>query len=317
MQVSFTHQIHWKNAFYNSLEEYCAVLPKLFGKKVKHYRCPETKEGIAKKIAIKIAILLSHLTLIIPLAIYIGKAICRKVASLKITVPSENIHPDHVKTAKQIRKLREDTQYVPPECKDFRHGLRLEMPVDSIFDELCPDQNDREVIILGKTIKLPRLFHNVLSPELSGKKDQILAKGFNDFINVHGVEEAKGGIKNLLNMMIEGVVRAPYTGRLEEGMPEFVAGPHGPYYVILDPRYSSTAYRRKGLWKEDAVVAFLVPSHENRSFLDKGLTIAVERGFITKEEKKKALKKVITYDEFIALPARMRKWEFLLKAHLN
>ena len=75
--------------------------------------------------------------------------------------------------------------------------------------------------------------------------------------------------------------------------------------------------KRNGLWSESTQVAFLVPTEENRTFLDKGLTHAVKRGYITENEKKTALRKVITYDQFIALPQKVRHSEQLLRAFLN
>ena len=53
-------------------------------------------------------------------------------------------------------------------------------------------------------------------------------------IYAHGVEEAKGGMNNLLMMSIANCVRVPssYWGHFKEGMPNMSPLCHGPYYII-------------------------------------------------------------------------------------
>lgn len=342
MKVSYSNQIHWKNSHRNSFEEYCAVLPKLCGKKVKHYQqindknvhlAPQEKEkNRAKAIALKIVVLLSHLTLIVPLVMYLGKAIQRKIASLKIALPIDHVKPEHLDFAKEIRKLREDSQYVP---NDHDQNLRFNLPADSILDELylCSPEilEERHVEILEIVKKkYPEIIVDMplnkgqfdpyfsLPKELHEKQKQILAPGFNDFTSVHGVEAHKGGVRNLLNILIEGVLRAKWSGRLEGGNGEYYAGPHGPYYIILDSQSHDASVRRKGIYDERAFVAILVPDERIRhDFLENGLNKAIERGWITEKEKRNSMKKVITYDEFIALPKSKRYSEKLLAAHLK
>jgi hypothetical protein len=297
----------------NLFEEYCAVLPRFLGRSVKYYSLNTRGEAVIadrrkESTVKKILILLSHMTLIVPAAMYAGKAINRLIRPAKISTLPPNLENFDEEQAKkdyiEIRRLREDSSYIPNECKQLRFPLRLWLPIDRILN--LPFEN---LLCLYAFSPLDR--------ELAAKQEQILANDFNGFRCVHGVEAAKGGRRNILNMMLEGVVRAPYTGGLLDGPPDFCAGPHGPYYVILDPNYSNQASKRKGLWAEKAQVAFLVPSADDREYLVQGLSKACEKKYITEGEKKRALRKVITYDEFIALPKNVRHREKKLAAWLK
>ena len=332
MQVAFFNPIHWLNPTNsqnsNIFEEYCAVLPQAFGRSIRHYQQIDSERVVPcssppvekdwKSTAKKIAILFSHLTIIIPLVMYIGKALNRKAAPLQIVSPAV-LNPEnhqYLEVAQEIRKLRENSHYIPKECLRFPPPVRFKLPVDSILEELDPSLKSEQESIMPGFNFLTRI--KPLDTELRQKQKEILAEGFNGFNCVHGVENLKGGIRTVFNIMLEGVLRATWTGALIDGMPEYVAGPHGPYYVILDPSFLSTtkAGNRMGLWSEEAQIAFLVPQEEDRQFLDKGLKKAVERGYITEEEKLRALQKVITYDEFIQLPNRERHSENRLAQYL-
>lgn len=51
----------------------------------------------------------------------------------------------------------------------------------------------------------------------------------------HGVEGDKGGLETLFNIMVYGVIGAGCgIGSLVNGDPSLFAGPHGPFYVLLD-----------------------------------------------------------------------------------
>lgn len=343
MAVSFFHQIHWSDGGANFFEEYCAVVPQAFGRSIKHYQqidqehavpfAPSPKSGW-KNTAQKILIFVSHCTLVVPLVMYTGKAIQRQKTSLKIAPPGiqrllEN--STHLKEAVEIRRLREDDGYVPDECKKIPIPIRQTLPADSILEELYPELKD--LSFLEKI----SYFNEALPHDLECKQEQILQPNFNGFHCAHGIENLKGGKRNLLNVMLEGVLRAPHAGGLQNGRPDYAAGPHGPYYVILNPndfnRVLKTlglwhcvifdrdgynqALQRLSLWHEESQVAFLVPSSSDRQFLEQGLSKAVERGYITEEEKFRSLRKVITYDEFIQLPFEERRHEKKLQAWLE
>lgn len=53
-------------------------------------------------------------------------------------------------------------------------------------------------------------------------------------ILAHGVEEAKGGLHNILMMLISNKIYIPaqYWGSLQNGMPNISSLNHGPYYLI-------------------------------------------------------------------------------------
>lgn len=340
MNASFFNQIHYKNKIENIFEEYCAVLPNFLGKTVKHYQQHDDKNFVPistpstnnwKNTAKNIAILLSHITLVVPLAMYIGKAINRKLTPFTISPPAlldPNNHK-YLEKAKEIRKLREDSKYIPKECKGARLAIRFNLPADSIMEEMEPGSSFakqmlnlrnnllKNVETLSHSIKPEKKENKFFNNDLNQKQKLILSPNFNNFSCAHGIEELKGGKRNLLNAMIEGVLRAPCSGGLMDGPSDCVAGPHGPYYVILNSKEASSAGRRYGLWSEKGQIAYLVPSQETREFLEKGLTIAVERGYITEEEKNRSLRKVITYDEFIQLPHSVRHSERMLKNWLD
>ncbi|MBS3127183.1 hypothetical protein J4228_03390 [Candidatus Woesearchaeota archaeon] len=124
-----------------------------------------------------------------------------------------------------------------------------------------------------------------------------------------GIEEDKGGMRNMLNIMLEGEVRFGQTGPLVKGLPEWAAGPHGPYYVVLDEskrvfrtaddplfRYSPVTF------PEDAHVAYLVPLEADRELVSRALDEAVKKNLLTAAERDAILSKTITYDDYLRLP---------------
>lgn len=324
MQVTFSQQIHWANSCKNIVEEYCAVSSQAFGRTIRQYRQHDEMQVIPhavqslpkdwKDTVKKIVIIASHVTLIVPLAMYLAKAAIRKMRPMIIAPPAlAHLHNElYLEEAREIRLLREDAHYVPEPCKRMRAApIRFHLPADSVLAELYPDFKDMDIF------SRIYFFSRNLDDELNRKEKQILAQGFNNFKCAHGIENLKGGVRNLLNVMIEGVLRAPHTGGLMTGMPEFVAGAHGPYYVICNPTYIDVIAKRRGLWEEDAQVAFLVPDSADRTFLERGLSKAVELGYITEDEKIRGLHKVLTYDEFIQLPQPERHCEQKLKSWLR
>ena len=255
MQVSYSDQIHWSDSNKDVCEEYCAVLPQSFGRIVKQCQQYDDKQAVPCSIKTRVAkyrpkilILFSHFTVIVPLAVCVGKAINRKLNPLNIAPPALlNPHNhQYLEEAKEIRKLREDSHYVPEGCMRFPAPIRFKLPADSILEELYPEIKSKDLL------ERMMAFYTPLNEDLKQKQEQILAQGFNGFSCAHGIENAKGGVRNLLNVMLEGVLRAPYAGGLMEGPSDLVAGSHGPFYVILNPAYSNAANHRWGLWNEDA-----------------------------------------------------------------
>lgn len=317
MKVSYFDQVNWFSSKKNIFEQYCAVIPKVFGRKIKYFEevdknRVEMSPIPSWNVLIKMAVIVSHFTLFLPVFFYAGKAINRKIHHLELRPEDPSyVDPKYVEVAKEIRKLRNDPAYVPEVCKRFPMPIRMDVPADSIIDEMDPNFPKLDLFSNFK------LLMQKLPPDIQELQNTLLEKGFNSFYCVHGIENAKGGIRNLLNIMIEGVLRAPYSGGLNDGPSDIAAGPHGPYYVVLNPAYDSVVSKRCFLWKERAQVAFLVPQAEDRQFLEKGLSLAVERGYITEREKKRALAKVITYQEFVELPKAIRHSEAALEKWLQ
>lgn len=338
----------------NFVESYCSILTNFLCKSVKHYQQIDSNAVVPvsspqntwKQTAAKILVVSSLLIPVIPLLMLAAKWGLRKINHLQVQPPAYQNPANHcyLEEAREIRNFRENPAYVSPkDNKKMALHCRTDLPADLIINSLFKDEAPAEInsqellpqldhpakqektqfqLDLGNIANLMnKQFYSLpwqkylkdlhsLDKSVKAKQDKILEEGFNGFLCVQGIESNKGGIRNLLNVLIEGVARTPYAGGLIEGDAAYCAGPHGPFYMILD------SSNRKMIWDEDAQIAYLVPEQRHRKFLEEALTVAEQRGYITEEEKLKALKKVITYDEFIALPYLQRHSETLLKRWL-
>ena len=180
---------------------------------------------------------------------------------------------------KEVRKIRE-SNYIPDRYKS-RGNIRLflpaymvkaNMPEEHVF---CRNDFKYKEAALKKECKHP----------------------------AHGVEDMKGGQVNLLNIMIEGIVQADYTGPLANGTSNWFAGPHGPYYLIFDKEamYDHIEKYANKIFYESCIMVYLVPDEKSRLFYVKGLKKALEMRYITEEEMNRVLGKLITYEEFIGM----------------
>jgi|GEM_PF-5547661 len=131
----------------------------------------------------------------------------------------------------------------------------------------------------------------VINPkQTTANSNQKLFKfGEENNIIAHGVDEDKGGFKNLLPISIEGI-KSPtpgensFAGQLSNGDPAFFSGPHGPYYVVLKPDF---IYTNDGTIPPSEHTAYLFPDEASKSeFL----------GMINNSE---TAAKVFTYDEYL------------------
>ena len=158
--------------------------------------------------------------------------------------------------------------------------------------------------------------------QVSDLNERVLKR--RNLLAAHGVEEAKGGMRNMLNIMLEGEVRFGQTGPLAKGNPQFFAGDHGPYYVVLDEskrvfrkaddplfRYSPTTF------PEDAHVAYIIPLEQDRELVSRALDEAVNKNLITAAERDAILSKTITYDDYLRLPDEALKGPQQLAAELK
>lgn len=347
MLPAFSAQINYKSDEKSSLdgvknfvEGYCSILTDVvysdvLGRSVKHYQQIDSKNAVPvsnpqsswKQTVAKIIVIGSLLIPVIPLLMFAAKWINRKINVLHIQPPAFQNPDNHcyLEKAREIRNFRVNPAYVSPqENKKMAFHFRNDLPADLIINSLFKDEVVEDKVVEKKVWNpfmmcdhFPWQKHlrdlHCLNESAKAKQDKILEEGFNGFRSVQGLEDMKGGIRNLLNIMVEGVVRTPYAGGLIKGDSSYCAGPHGPFYVILKPSFLPGNM----VWDEDAQIAYLVPEQQHREFLEKALNEAEQRGYITEGEKIKALKKVITYDEFIALPEKERHSEQALKRWLG
>jgi hypothetical protein len=122
----------------------------------------------------------------------------------------------------------------------------------------------------------------------------------------HGVAENKGGIKNLINIMLEGMLYTQFAGPLTLGNPSMNAGHHGPFFVILDTKLFQQEREKKrevflSGFKEKFHMAYLVPSERHKEKIFLFLEIAEKKLWISKEEKNFLKNKVITYQRLIQI----------------
>lgn len=131
-------------------------------------------------------------------------------------------------------------------------------------------------------------------------------------IFAHGCERGKGGLLSLINILLEGELRKGCYGSLghiSNPMRSSEAAPHGPFYVILDPKQSSQP-RGGGTiplrflnpdYVKPRNVAFLVPLKLDKELVLKALNAALEARIVTPEEAEDLEKRVFTITEFCNL----------------
>ncbi|QLH36045.1 MAG: hypothetical protein HWD61_07875 [Parachlamydiaceae bacterium] len=239
------------------------------------------------RIALTIVKIVSYFTGFVPLILLIGKALHRARHSYKVL--ECNPLPAHLtdKYILRVRQLRADETWIPdlnecrknvylretpawqviksmPEIKELIDKFKLD------FDQLPTEEKENPMNFL----KLDPLEFFILDSlqshmhQLDGgnfDQKQIFAKGFG--VDAHGIEVQKGGIHNLLNIMLEGIIFSRWFGPLADGLPEFNAGPHGPYYIIIDSQKMkmdkrSSPRAQAGMIEEEYHKAYIVPEKD-------------------------------------------------------
>jgi len=183
----------------------------------------------------------------------------------------------------------------------------------------------RETLIYQKAFALPTLellSHLPLQPkerhheEIEKERklqDYVLAAGKN--LHAHGIAPKRGGMKNLLNVMLEGFLSCAGVGPLSHGGWDNSAGPHGPIYIILDGGQVKKGAGDKQLkeskevfqeqhFPEEKHLAYVVPGKRDAQLAKDTLAIACEEGFITSAECNKIFTKVLTYKELLDMQVR-------------
>jgi len=144
------------------------------------------------------------------------------------------------------------------------------------------------------------------NPALFELEEKVLAHG-GAHVCAHGIEVRKGGMQNLINIMLEGLVRNQYCGGFTRGDPSWSAGEHGPYYVLIDLKKLQDDAKhgrrhRPGMIDEIYHIGYVIPSKRRRKFLFTALEKAEEIGMLIKEEVQNLKAKVLTYKEFLEIP---------------
>ncbi|MBF0208572.1 MAG: hypothetical protein HQK53_16980 [Oligoflexia bacterium] len=134
-------------------------------------------------------------------------------------------------------------------------------------------------------------------------------------LEAHGVERQKGGLLNLLDIMIEGLLYAKWHGPMGMGMPDFFAGPHGPYYIFIDLETDEKNDISNGnsdaipdikrlqrhIYSSNRQLAYLIPDRYKETLTEK-LHLAQAQGLITLKEKEELINKILTYSDYLLLP---------------
>lgn len=122
---------------------------------------------------------------------------------------------------------------------------------------------------------------------------------FGGQITAHGVEEAKGGMYNLLMMAVSNKIYAPqiYWGNLVPGLPNISPVSHGPYYVIYKtPFYPQEKVPNNPFFSDIACI--LVPFESNKALLSNTMDEMVAYELTTGSVRSLFLSKLRSYEEF-------------------
>lgn len=182
------------------------------------------------------------------------------------------------------------------------------------FKGQLPDYNNiREILVSAKGLKdqkpskAKELFKSLFKMPYKNTRTidtdelSLIESQFGARIIAHGVEEAKGGMYNLLLMCVADKVWAPsaYWGPFVSGLPNVSPLSHGPYYLIYKmPTINETAPIPNNP-KLSNIARILLPFGENRSILIEKLDEMVQKELITESAKDNFVSKLITYAEFL------------------
>lgn len=199
-----------------------------------------------------------------------------------------------------VRRKREDVDYIPP----YHESPKVRWAYERANVPSFALARDLEINHAEKLQGTP--YEKGNRPDDSGPPDF----KFEHYAGISGVgiESMKGGIFTLLDILIDGQLIANYYGPLVGNDPGLSAGPHGPFYVILndqkiekrrDERNSSDYARlEKRILGEDYVLHYLVPLEHHRKYIQTVLELAQSKGILQKEEVDRIMQKVLIMAEF-------------------
>jgi hypothetical protein len=116
-----------------------------------------------------------------------------------------------------------------------------------------------------------------------------------------GIEYQKGGIANLLDIMVEGLAHG-YSAPMITGDGSYSALAHGPYWVIFDLAKINTAKDNiliqigsNAIFTAPYHLAYVVPDEKYKEVID-ALKVAVQKGLITAEDFHNLNLRIIPYN---------------------
>lgn len=154
----------------------------------------------------------------------------------------------------------------------------------------------RNAVNLFKTLYSP-IYKCLNSSQTQGTSFKHIKNIYGFNIIAHGVEEAKGGISNILLMWITNTIHVPrqYWGQLVDGLPNISSVNHGPYYLIA----SIDGGKPPHFPKTEDILFVLVPFQEIESIIESQIRLLVKDGMLTDSSAHHLISKLITYDEFL------------------
>jgi len=116
-----------------------------------------------------------------------------------------------------------------------------------------------------------------------------LYKENSTFLFAQGVEEAKGGLSNFLNIMLTGKILGGEKGPMVFGGPQAYSGHHGPYFVLCNMGSSNPE-------------AFVVPNESCKIYFYSTLNAACENEIISSERKEQLKLLIVTAHDAMDFP---------------
>ena len=212
---------------------------------------------------------------------------CYLLCHLKERYPAyfmaDSVNPDFLKIKTKI--VANTTPVLEVDHSIRQHQIRL----------LKNEARDAEELFRS-LFRIPyKSLHTIETNDLTK-----IVKYFGSGIIAHGVEEAKGGMRNLLLMCISDKVRAPnlFWGYFVYGLPDISPLSHGPYYLIYQMPSNINIYKFPHNPALTEVARILVPFDENKKMLIEKLDEMIEKDLITDKRKNVFVEKLVTYSEF-------------------
>lgn len=130
------------------------------------------------------------------------------------------------------------------------------------------------------------------SSALVGLRSQVFDIGTRLNLSAHGISADRGGLENMLGIILDGRINSDYSGPLRGGQNNLMAGAHGPFYVVLSSQANDWQAR-------EAHNIYLVPDNEDKDALRGMIDMAVEQHFLDAATAAETLSKTLTYKEFV------------------